>query len=141
MKKYISSLLTNEIAVLVMLLSINSLNHIPEMSLHYAIYFVTFATLLKSLAKNYILYFKRDDLKNVINSHIKKNSIKNYSLNYKIFSLLSVFVPLILNTVFTFIYLNSLTISIIWGILLLDGINYYCFVRKTKKDFLGEKNV
>jgi len=141
MKKYFKGIFSKEMAIVFFIIAMGTMESTPDIFIEIAVWSITAIVLFTSIAKNYIMYFKREEAKTILHKYAKVNQVKNHSLFFKLYSFLIFIIPLILNPVLTFIYLDSLTLSIIWGILLIEGINYYFCVKKLKKDFLiGEKN-
>lgn len=142
MMKYLKSMFSNEMSIIFLIFAYINVESTPASFCIAFIWVVTILAIFQSLSKNYMIYFRNEEALIMISRHVKKNEVQYHSTFFKLFSFFMFLTPLILNPILTFIYLDFLTLSIIWGILLLEGLNYYFYMKKIKKEFLnGEKNV
>lgn len=139
--KYISPILTKEVSYIFAIMIGINFKSVPMNFAFYLCVVITAIVFFQALTKNFILMFKNKEAKKTLYFKVDKEQLKEKSSFFKVYGAFCVFAPMIVNSILSYIYLESLTISIIWGILLLDGIVNYFYIKKIKKELLiGEEN-
>lgn len=142
MFKYIKNFFSTQMAALLTILSIVQFKMSSVLFVKSVVFFITAVMMYKSISNIYFILFKKNEVKNMIKDKSKEESVRSKSLFFKTYSFIIYFIPFILIPIYSYLYLDSLTISILWVILFIEGLFFWIYIKKTKKIIsTGENDV
>ncbi len=138
MDKMIKYFLTKDFAILFLFIGIQNIANTPVEFIKLMIIVITASSAIEKTVRLFSLIFGKEKNNYFIRSELeKKNKYEKTLGTEKAIFFLCTFIPLIINPFLCYELFESLTIPIIWGILLIEDILFFLILKNRKKEFLN----